>query len=193
MCVCCRCICVHVIMKCLVHWPWYEPATSAEVRQKTHSDRFLSSVPTALNYYSPFPRFLPPSPPSLIPLSTRPSLLIPHQSSLLPSLLRLMLSLLYFSGVLLWSTWTAGEPLTAEWVCVGGLMRWSVLSPPSFPHSLWPSLSSSTSSLLSKHPSSPPRPALPSSSSSSSFHFTSAGIFTPYHFLLNTSCGLWLS
>lgn len=58
-------------MKCLVHWPWCEPATSAEVRQKTHSDRFLSSVPTALNYYSPFPplpHFLPPSPPSLFPL-----------------------------------------------------------------------------------------------------------------------------
>lgn len=61
MCVCCRCICVHVIMTCLVHCPWYEPATSAEVRQKTD---WLISL---LSYHSPkllltlssFPSFPP--------------------------------------------------------------------------------------------------------------------------------------
>lgn len=90
---------------CWVHWPWHEPTASAEVPLRTLFEWFLSWSPTGLNYYLPFPplpRFLP------------PSLLIPHHSF---SLERPVLSpLLSFSGVLLWSARTAGEPLTT--VCV---------------------------------------------------------------------------
>lgn len=56
--------------------------------------------------------------------------------------------LLSFSGVLLWSVWTAGEPLTTLYACVH--CGWAVVvvclqSSIFLSHFLWPSLSSSSS------------------------------------------------
>lgn len=132
--------------------------------RKTLFDWFLSWTPTALNYdfpFPPLPHFLPPSPlPLVLPSGTAWLL------SLLPSLVPLVFSLLLpFSGVLSWSLWTAGERLTTvgEFVCVcvcsvGGLWRWSLLTPPSLPHFPWPSLSVFLLPLLLTLPWPPPLP-----------------------------------
>ncbi len=189
----------------LVHWPWCEPATSAEVRLKTfwpipllssHNPKLLLCLPTSPLFPPSISSFPHPSFHSSIPPDT--TSLSSRNLSLFPLLVRLMFSLvLSFSGVLLWSTWTAGEPLTTicVYVCVCVQCGWAVAV---VCHCSSISLSFSLTFAVfllflpfSKHTSSPAHPAL-TSLSSSSLRFNSSGIFTPYHFLCHTFCILWL-
>lgn len=130
-----------------------------------------------------------PTSPSFPPSFPHPSFhsSVPPWYHIAPVLFFLSLSpLLSFSGVLLWSTWTAGEPLTTVCVCVQCGWAVAVVCPRS---SLSFSLTFAVFLLflpLSKHTSSLPHPALTSSSSSSSC------TLTRYHFLCHTICVLWL-
>lgn len=166
-----------------VHWPWREPTASAEVPLRTLFEWFLSWSPTGLNYYLPFPP---------LPRFLLPSLLIPHHSFSLEHPVRS--PLLSFSGVLLWSARTAGEPLTTVCVCVcvwrwvgcgGGLSSLLQFALIFSDLRCLPPLPTP----LSKHTSSSPHPGLTSSSSPS----TSSNVFVLNHFMYLSFFFTWWS